>query len=224
LEEKEMKKMSGKVSAIILLYLVFGYFWNLVKLDTIPEPFRQIFSDLLGPVVILSIFLGVSLKYLWIIPGVNRLLQTFIGSNPVLVGTWEGTIKWTDDEHGKKIERSKPAFLTISQPDAFTLHCWFYTDERKSKSLIAEYEVDSGIGTLTYTYESDEAVNNKVGNPRHAGVAVLRIESIGHQLSFGGYYCTDRKTAGTISLRRRTHLCAHSFSDALRICGHSEKP
>lgn len=215
-----MKKLSGKITAIILLYLVFGFFWGLVRLDAIPEPFGQILSDLLGPVVILSIFLGISLKYLWRIPLLNRLLQAFIGSNPILEGTWEGTIKWEGSEQGKTVERTKTAYLTIFQPDAFTMHCWFFTDERKSKSLIAEYEVDKGIGTLTYTYESDEAVMNKDRNPRHAGVAVLRVESAGRQLSLDGYYCTDRKTAGSISSRRRSRRCAQSYLDASRICGH----
>jgi len=222
LEEQEVKKLSGKVTAIILMYLVFGFFWSLVKLETIPEPFRQIISDLLGPVVILSIFLGIVLKYLWRIPLLNRLLEAFIGSNPILEGTWEGTIKWEESEQGKTVERTKTAYLTISQPDAFTMHCWFYTDERKSKSLIAEYEVDKGKGTLTYTYESDEAVMNKDRNSRHAGVAVLRVEGSGRHLGLDGYYCTDRKTAGAISLRRKSTRHAQSYSEASRICGHSE--
>jgi len=215
-----MKKLSGKVTGIIVLYIVFSFCWGFIDFNVLPEPLKGIVSVVFGPLVILSIFLLLLLKCLWRLPVINKLMQIFIGSNPVISGTWEGVIEWEAEEMTKKIDKEKTVFLSIFQPDAFTIYCWLYTNERKSRSLLAGFEEDNGIGTFTYTYESDESVKNKIGNPRHAGVTVLRLGSVGRQLSFEGYYYTSRKTAGSISVRRKTMQCTHSFSEASRLCGH----
>jgi hypothetical protein len=114
---------------------------------------------------------------------------------PDLNGTWEGEIV---TEQGKII----PAKALIKQT---LLQTWIdlHTDTSKSQTLETTPAIESGQCKLYYTYRSNP--KNPDWSP-YVGMTIFDIRFASQNsespLELSGYYFTDRKSKGRVSLRQ----------------------
>jgi hypothetical protein len=204
-----MKHFDKFITGTVILYILIDFFWGKINLDTLPSPLGTIIELFLGPLFIISIVNWTVFHILWKIKYFEKLSQMLFDTNPAIYGTWAGTIKYK-----YHTEQEKSAFLIITQPDAYTIHCRLFTDERESTSETTSFLQNADSKKLIYTYKADEAVENKEKNEMHMGVTELKLSVLNGYAFLNGFYCTDRKTRGSITLKRISKKCATSYQDA----------
>lgn len=139
-------------------------------------------------IVILTITTRSSSRAIW------KILRIFNPSlYPDLNGSWEGEIVL---ENGAKI----PARAVIRQ-SLMEAQIDLHTQTSKSSTLETTPVVDAGQFKLYYTYRSTPA---DISWPSYTGSTILDIRNAvqkkGKKIELSGYYYTDRKTNGRISL------------------------
>lgn len=119
---------------------------------------------------------------------------------PDLNGIWVGTVSWSDNKEIK----SKPITFTIHQT-FFSLRLHSQTNESPSHStrsvLVADREVKRY--KILYSYEADPSAKFLHRSPRHEGMAWLEIDMTKDKHKLVGQYYTQRKTSGSITLKRK---------------------
>lgn len=114
---------------------------------------------------------------------------------PDLNGTWEGEITLED---GRKI----PARAVIRQ-NLIEAQIDLHTETSKSLTLETTPVIEAGQCKIYYTYRSHPS---NVKWPPYTGSTILDVRNaalkISEPLELSGYYYTDRKTCGRISLKQ----------------------
>lgn len=140
--------------------------------------------------VVLVITSNITSRAIW------KALKVFNPSlYPDLNGAWEGEVTL---ESGKKI----PAKAIIRQ-NIIQAQIDLHTETSKSATLETTPVIDAGQFKLYYTYHSRPS---NVDWPSYTGTAILDVRNAVKKadcpLEMSGYYYTDRKTNGRISLRQ----------------------
>jgi len=208
-----MKNIIKHSSGFILLFLVFNYIWSQYSFDSLPSEIKYIVELFLGPLFFLSFFLGIIFYFFWKVPFVEKVVRLFFPTNPVLQGTWKGTLKYSIDGELKQ----KETYLAIYQPDAFSVHCRLFTDERESESNNATFSNENGRWVLTYQYRSSESIHRREENPSHSGTTVLVLDDTIKPNRFNGNYFTFRNTSGSIDLVKASSKVAKSRESAKKL-------
>ena len=198
----------------IALFIIFNFFWGLIPIDKISEPMKTIINQYFSPVALLAIFLSISLVFLWNIPFFEIFIKLLLPVHPKLYGTWKGNIGFYAGEG----EILKESFLVIYQPDAMTISVRLLTDERSSNSIFAAYEKGNDIGKLIYTYQTEDAVQNKEKNSSHIGSAILTLSTLKKHMTLTGDYFTSRKTVGRMDFHFCSRKQAGTYEMAQEIC------
>lgn len=140
-------------------------------------------------------------KWLWKAP----LFRGWLVLIPDLNGSWEGKFRstWIDQKTGKTIAPIN-AVARIKQ-DLTTITIDFTTDEMESCSIIAEISCDPHrrVAEINYTYQSDPDATVRHRSEMHYGSARLVYGRTALGETLKGDYWTDRKTTGSISLKRK---------------------
>ncbi len=207
--------MKSIIIRLIPIFVVINYFWNLIPIQSLPDLLKIVIGDFIGPIVILSLFITLSLKFIWKIPIIGYLFRWLFNTNVPLYGSWLGEIEY-EFENKKK---SKKVFLVIKQPDALKINILFYSDERESTSDSASIINKNGRSTLIYTYKTEDMIKNKEKNPLHSGTAVLRIDASPRYFKLNGEYYSTRKTVGSMTFLRKSKKVSDSYKSIKKICG-----
>jgi hypothetical protein len=136
---------------------------------------------------------------LWRVPLFCVVVRFLFGTNICIQGTWKGTLHYRYNDE----EKSKTAYLTIKQEDAFSVTIWLLTDERTSISRTASIIPYYGIQRIIYEYGVEDSSENKEKNPLHTGFCVLDISSNGWKKKLNGMYYTSRYTVGKMEFSQR---------------------
>jgi hypothetical protein len=154
-----------------------------------------------GTVAAVTWFLwGVFKRWLWKLP----FLQGWLVKIPNLNGTWTGEMQstWVDPETNAGIPPI-PTTATITQT-LTTITVDFQTGEMESQSVVADISCDSHrrIAEIKYIYQSEPDATVRSRSEMHYGSAKLAVKTGGGVKKLKGDYWTDRKTTGTISLKK----------------------
>lgn len=117
---------------------------------------------------------------------------------PNLSGQWEGILKSTH----KKAAAEIPIKLEIKQT-FMHVQIKFYSDESKSNSIVASFNIDKDrdILQLCYSYQNNPKATLQKKSPIHYGSVLLDIKERGQQME--GQYWTSRNTTGDIYITKR---------------------
>jgi len=205
-----VKNLLKHSSGFVLMFLIFNAIWSQFSFTQVPAEWKTIIELFLGPLVFLSLFLGIVLRFLWKVPLLEAIVRPFFATNPFLQGTWKGTLKYEwEQERGEK-----EVFLVIVQEDAFSVHCRLFTDERESESFNANLFDKNGRWNLNYQYQSSEATERHDENPVHTGTTVLTLDDSTKPFRLTGTYYTFRNTRGDLSFTKVSRKMAKSFESA----------
>ncbi|MBX3427949.1 MAG: hypothetical protein KF779_00045 [Hyphomonadaceae bacterium] len=130
-----------------------------------------------------------------LVPILNRWLF------PDLNGTWDGEAVPVDDGAPRR-----PVTVWIRQ-GLFDVTVTLQSDQLESHSTRAVVEIDRRAHKVRiwYGYEGRPPPELAKENPRHDGAACLEMDPERDRDALTGRYFTDRGTAGSIALTRRTH-------------------
>lgn len=143
---------------------------------------------------------GIFKRWLWKLP----FLQGWLVKIPNLNGTWEGQMKstWINPETNAGIPPIDTK-ATITQT-LTTITVDFQTGEMESQSVVADISCDSHrrVAEIKYIYQSVPDATVRGRSEMHFGSAKLGVKKVGKETHLKGDYWTDRKTTGTIKLKR----------------------
>lgn len=172
----------------------------------IPHSF---FAPLSGVVSVLSVGLMAFDRWLWSLPGINRLVD-----RPRLKGTWKGTLhsSWVDPAGLQKVPPIE-AYVVIRQTYS-TLHVRLFTLESQSITLTATIMRDADEQySLAGIYSNEPNLSVRERSPIHFGGIRLRIEGQ-PPMTLSGMYWTDRNTRGEMRFERVSDALVHDFQEA----------
>ncbi|GHT78503.1 hypothetical protein FACS1894130_05190 [Spirochaetia bacterium] len=194
-----------------VLYMVFRLIFGVIPLSWLPVEVSELIEDFLGPPVMMSILVFLTITYFWKIPKLNPVIAFLLGTNPFLQGTWKGTLHYTFEG-----DKTKPAFLVIKQNNGFSLDIWLLTDERTSSSTFTHIERYKGSYKLSYGYSTEDSSKNKEINPMHTGFCWLLLDST-DSMKLRGMYYTSRKTVGEMEFSLRNKKAVLDYQKAMRL-------
>lgn len=154
-------------------------------------------------------------NWLWRVPA----LQGWFVKRPNLNGTWRVQFQsdWVDPATGRGVP-PKTAYMVVRQTFS-TLSMRLMTDESVS-ALVAEGIVLSPEGTFKVfaVYRNESKIQVRDRSPIHYGAFVLDVQDVPIE-QLAGFYWTDRKTRGDMTLAdRRPEQCG-SFESATLLFG-----
>lgn len=126
---------------------------------------------------------------------------------PDLTGRWEGTLTsaWVDPET-KESPPPIPTRITIRQ-SLFSTVVTLRTDETplsRSTRTFLEVEPETGQWRIWYSYDNEPKPEVRHRSSPHKGVAWLEYAPDNDPSELTGQYYTDRMTAGSIRVRRKS--------------------
>lgn len=139
-------------------------------------------------------------SWLWKLP----FFQGWLVKIPNLNGNWAGTIQstWINPETSKVIE---PIETTAKITQTLTtIAIDFETNEMASQSVMANIACDEQrrIAEVKYIYQSEPEATVRHRSEMHYGSAKLMVKKNKKSVALKGHYWTDRKTTGTIELKK----------------------
>jgi hypothetical protein len=171
-------------------------------------------ADLWAPfgtvVSIAGVLVWVFDKWLWS----WRIFGWFV-KRPDLRGTWLGEIvsEWVNPETGRT-PPPIPAFVSVTQT-ASALYLRQFTAESESSTVAARLlKEEDDADFLVVVYRNDPQALVRARSPIHFGGMRLRVTG---NDALAGDYWTDRKTSGTLTIKRVSRSKCRSFADAQRI-------
>lgn len=210
-----MKKIFKLIPVFIFFYVLSTFLWRHFEFDSriaaLPEEIKNFVNNYASPISILALIETGLFSFFWRIPGINRVSQCLFDTNPYIKGTWCGTLHYTWDGE----EQKKVVYLSIFQPDAYTVQCNLYTKERTSCSETVFVDRSQKIKRLIFTYSAEKPVRAAKENPQHNGVSVLTIGE--NKKTLTGEYFTNRNTSGRLVLEFLSKKTASSFDDAVSV-------
>ena len=209
-----MKKIVRLCIFYTISYGLITYAWNSLlssKLEELPTEISSIINNFIGPVGILSLILVFISFFAWKIPGLSKFLQCFFDCNQNITGTWKGVLyfKWNGEN------KTKTIYLSISQPNAYTIYCNLYSKDRSSYSDNAFIDKSKSINRLIYTYNAEKSIKNPNTNPQHNGITILTIGE--NSKTLVGEYFTNNNTSGRLELTFISRKQSASYADALKL-------
>jgi hypothetical protein len=189
------KLISGTVLIGICVLLV------LIKYRHLTLGFNYNTLSAAGIVTAITWFMwGIFRKWLWKLP----FLQGWLVKIPNLNGVWAGEMQstWIDPATNAGIPPI-PTTATITQT-LTTITVDFKTGEMESQSVVADISCDSHrrITEVKYIYQSEPEASVRDRSAIHYGSAKLAVKTVRGTVWLKGNYWTDRKTTGTISLKK----------------------
>jgi hypothetical protein len=180
--------------AALLITTDIGLVWSIEAIKKLPQ------------VISIDLTLWfIFTTWLWKLQIFQGLLVPF----PYIEGTWTGHLKstWVNPETGES-PAPIPVKLIIKQSFSH-ICCRIYTGESRSKSYIADFDIDkdSGATYLVYSYANQPGADVRHRSEIHNGTAQLEISDSGKQLV--GNYWTDRKTTGKLELEFSNRSIKH---------------
>jgi hypothetical protein len=158
-------------------------------------------------IVILLLFLFE--KWIWRISIFEKILH-----HPRIYGTWKGELQsdWVNPETQMQIDPIA-VYLTVRQTYS-TVSLRLITAESVSQSLIADLEYsDHSVPTLSSTYHNVPFLAHRHRSQIHYGAMILEIHDLPVS-KMTGFYWTDRRTTGELSLDQRQFKIFDSFKVA----------
>lgn len=111
---------------------------------------------------------------------------------PKLHKKYEGTLKSSYDNKERNI------YVKINQT-LFGISITIKTDESKSYTVVANFDITDNYKRLIYTYHNEAKAEYNERSPQHYGTTILDVEN---KNELTGKYYTDRKTTGDIKLHK----------------------
>lgn len=143
---------------------------------------------------------GVFKNWLWKLP----FLQGWLVKIPNLNGEWEGKLEstWVNPETGQTVAPIE-TIATIRQ-NLTTIRIDFQTGEMESQSVVADISCDEfrRVAEIKYIYQSEPDATVRYRSEMHYGTAKLTVKKSKGSTTLNGRYWTDRKTTGSIKLKR----------------------
>lgn len=201
--------MNPSGRAKVAAYLVTGA-WSVVLLVAgvrLPGMLSKVLMSL--PMALVVLF-WIFDNWLWHVSPVKRLAK-----RPDLNGTWQGTLtSLRDDGSGQEVAHSPiPVFLVVRQT-YLDLNITLLSQESSSRSIAAVVQVNpDGNFTVYYHYTNVPALTVRDRSPIHSGGAKLEIADVSPQ-SLDGEYWTDRRTRGTLTVKRTSAKRSGTYADA----------
>lgn len=182
---------------ITLILLVFTIRWKVTEsvFNT-----KFVFESMGQSVTVVSFIGFIFCRYLWKF----KIFRKWLVLIPDLNGEWEGVI---NSDYLQPITfkecKDKPTTLIIKQ-SLFKVSCVMKTDEMKSYSMNEGFIIneENQKYQLIYSYQSDPNLPPFI-SPMHYGTALYELENQYDVEEMKGKYWTDRKTTGTIFLKRK---------------------
>ena len=142
-----------------------------------------------------------------------RIFQSWLIVEPIIEGTWKGTIKstWINPETGSTPDPI-PVVFSIKQ-SFYSISCSIYTEESSSHSYSGKIYIDeaTNVKRFIYTYTNKPKASVRYRSEYHDGTANLRIIG-GSQNKMEGDYWTTRKSTGDIDVEFLQKNLVSSFS------------
>lgn len=178
----------------------------------IPSSF---FSPISGVVGVLSLALLAFDRWLWR----ARWIREVVG-RPVLLGTWSGTLQTTWLDTDGKTPDPIPVFLVVTQTFS-DLHVRMLTAESESLTMsVAVTQQPDERFEIAGLYRNTPRLGHRDRSPIHHGGLHLAVAGLDGQ-RLEGQYWTDRRTAGTLTLKRISTERAPDFQSALELLGRA---
>lgn len=196
-----MKRINTKNGALTSVLLVMSLTFLLCLILSDEITLWTILMRLPTAFTIYGIILIIFTKWLWKF----RIFKEWLVLIPNLSGEWRGNLITTyqDSETGEKKD-SKNINANIKQ-DLFHISIILRTEEMKSTSFIAAFDIDNNQNRnrVCYIYTSLPKPEYRENSPIHYGSALLDI--VGNPpYKLSGEYWTTRKTTGTIELKKHS--------------------
>ncbi|MCA6072168.1 MAG: hypothetical protein LE178_01280 [Endomicrobium sp.] len=198
-----MKNINLKVSLwIILIIALIVFFINYFMYEKPLQLLSYIFNSLNESVSIIAITAYIFDKYLW----KCKMFKKWLVLIPDLNGSWEGLIQSDWVNHDTK-EKCKLIEIVSSIKQSLShISCVMRTGEMKSNSTTSVFRLDTDnqILELSCVYRSEPNQNVRKRSQIHYGIIVFDIVELKNdEIKLKGNYWTDRKTVGTVELRRK---------------------
>lgn len=179
--------MGNKVKVLIKCGVGFGIIIFII-LQMIFKS-KSIISNVSTSISITTISIIIYCNYLW------RYVPKSISKLPKLFGSWEGVIKSSYDGFDKEYK-----FKINIKQTLINTYIQFSSEESDSTSVTCEI-IKNGKDNyiLIYSYSNEPHQDVKDRSEIHYGTAKLKI--LDDKELEGGYF-TDRKTTGTMSLKK----------------------
>jgi len=134
-------------------------------------------------------------KWMWKLP----ISLKFLVRIPCLEGLWKGNIRYKMD--GCDAVYEKPVSVEIRQ-SLFNIMIETKTDESSSRSICASFNIDdsSGLKLLVYSYLNIPKQEFRDSSHIHYGSTLFEVGKT--EKTMEGYYWTDRKTRGDITIEK----------------------
>lgn len=150
---------------------------------------KDVISNMSTAVTITTLAVITYCNYLW------KYVPEKINKVPKLYGEWQGIIKTSYDKFENEIN-----FKVVIKQTLLNIYIDLISEESRSESVTCELIEDSNNNfILIYTYHNVSKEEVRDRSPIHYGTARLNV--ISDKELAGGYF-TDRKTTGTIKLKK----------------------
>lgn len=207
--------MKSSTRIKITAYAILGIYALVLFALNIHLP--SLASRLLGllPLVILGAF-AVYDSWLW-----RRGPLLRAAKQPVLIGTWAGTLtSYRRDNAGKPMTSQHDVIVVIRQT-LTSLSIVMMTEQSRSRSSIAQVSVpDPGDFVIQYQYQNDPRMQYRDVSQIHSGGAEMRAGGLRPD-RLDGEYWTARESRGTFDLQWVDSALATSFADGMRMAAKS---
>ncbi|WP_370398556.1 hypothetical protein [Tenacibaculum dicentrarchi] len=193
-----MKNINLKYSLYIIVGLTIVSFLLLSINQNITDyNFKNVLKLISQIVTIITLIIGIFVKYLW----KYKIFKSWLVPFPNLNGTWKGYIHttWIDPKTNQR-PSPIPVILTIEQSFSH-ISCVMRTSEMSSVSIVSDFHLDkeNQIKKLYYSYDSNPLQTVKERSPQHCGTMAFNIVE-NSKFSLNGEYWTGRKTTGEIKV------------------------
>jgi hypothetical protein len=203
-------KESHKIKISIFIFAIIIFCISFFTGESINDNLFRWISGASSTVVIIW---AIYEKWIWKWSIFSKL--SMFMDNPILHGTWKGTLNYEKNAYGKagKVK----IYLSVHQTLTTIAVRAFFKKPSESNSIVAKIEkLKPSRKQLLYLYKSEAPHSKRKNNPPHDGAVVLNI--IGMPVrELSGSYFTDRTGAGIVKLTKHNSSLAESFEDAEKL-------
>jgi hypothetical protein len=193
-----MKNINLKVSLwIVLIIAVIVFAVSYLFSEKPLHIFQYIIHSLSTSVSVIVVIAFLFDRYFWKL----AVFKGWFVLIPNLNGKWKGSIssEWINPDIK---EKAKPRETSLSIKQSLSnISCIMNTKEMKSNSITSDFRIDTNnqILELSYIYRSEPNANVRERSQIHYGAIVFDILEL---KKLKGNYWSDRKTTGTIELKK----------------------
>lgn len=178
--------------------------------DSINEQGLRWLGGIAGGITLLVLFFD---QWLWRAPGIRRLSE--LAGNPVIHGTWLGTLDYQQDGEGNP--GTTEIYLAICQTfSSVSVRCYFPKTQAESWSLTASFRPNDHRRDLHYIFQQQAPAPDRDHNRPTQGACELAVAGRPVRELSGSYYA-ERGGKGKIRADVYSPRLAGSLGDAERL-------